>query len=243
MGKLVAIIESKSYQVNEESNKNIIADLEVSVESGQIAGLVGASGIGKTTVLRILASLETFVGVVRCNSKDVRKPSRSVGLVFQDDRLFPWMTVYENLAFAANSKFLKADCNKALSLVDLKDVNDLYPHQLSGGMAKRVAIARSLVVRPDYLLLDEPFSGLDYVAKEKIRHNLRTIAKSENIGIVISSHDIEDIALLSDKILVMGGSPATTIKEIIVGLNEHREVTDREVIKLQREIYTLIKAI
>lgn len=243
MGKLAAIIEDKSYEVNGQSTKKIIKDMEISVESGQIAGLVGASGIGKTTVLRILARLEAFTGVVQCNSKDVEEPGRSVGLVFQDDRLFPWMTVYENLEFAADTKFHNNDCEEALSLVDLNDVADLYPHQLSGGMAKRVAIARSLVVRPDYLLLDEPFSGLDYVAKEKIRDNLRSISKSEKIGIIISSHDIEDIALLSDKVLVMGGSPATIIKEFIVGLSQDRKVTDSEVIKVQRQIYSLIKAL
>lgn len=193
-------------------NTNIINGLSLTVKSGDICGLIGPSGIGKTTLLRIICGLEIPTsGTIKINSTLVNcdniytpPEKRNVGLVFQDFGLFPHLTVEKNIAFGLHryKKAQKKDIiDKMLSLVNLKAHKKDYPYQLSGGQQQRVALARSLAPSPSLLLLDEPFSNLDSALKSKIRTEIKEIIKKSQTTCILSTHDKEDIEKICDSVI------------------------------------------
>lgn len=197
--------------------KNVINDVSLVIDSGSFTTLLGASGCGKTTLLRMIAGLETpdtgeiYFGdkCVFSSEKKINIPpeKRGLGFVFQDFALWPHMTVYENVAFglraANNTENLDSKVKEALRAVQLGDFEKRYPHQLSGGQQQRVAFARAIVIEPECILFDEPLSALDALLREEMRTELKELMTKLKITAVFVTHDQTEAMSMSDKIAVM----------------------------------------
>jgi sulfonate transport system ATP-binding protein len=231
-----------SKRFNDDAAPPVLDRIDLSIASGEFVSIVGASGCGKSTLLRLIAGLDgSHEGEIEFDGKRVVTTDLSRGIVFQDHRLFPWLDVAQNVAVALrNAPLSKAEKARAVAehveLVGLKGYERHYPHQLSGGMAQRVAIARGLVNRPRLLLLDEPFGALDALTRSRLQLELQRIWERERITMVLVTHDVEEAVLLSDRIVVMQARPGRIGEVIDVGLARPRKVGDREVAGLRDDI-------
>ena len=193
----------------------VINDFSFSMEKGEIVGILGQSGSGKSTILRLIAGLELpMKGIIKIASKIVVSESvfihpeeRGVGMVFQDYALFPHMSVKDNILFGLsrmprNERMQRL--NEMLELVQMEKFEKRFPHELSGGQQQRIALARALAPKPNVLLMDEPFSNLDADLKESIREELGVILKKANISCIMVTHDRNDVEAICDYSLVLG---------------------------------------
>jgi len=221
-------------------------DIDLTIAPGSFVTIVGASGCGKSTLLRIIAGLDKpDRGTVTHDGAAVTQPSLERGLVFQDPRLFPWLTLQENVEVAlvnsALSRAARADAvRQHIALVGLAGFERAYPHQLSGGMAHRAAIARGLVNRPDLLLLDEPFGALDALTRVRLQTELEAIWDREAATMVLVTHDVEEAVVLGDRVVVMSPRPGR-IREIVdVHAARPRDRQDPELVRLRGYILGLL---
>jgi iron(III) transport system ATP-binding protein len=206
------------------AGRRVVSDVSLSVAAGQVTCLLGPSGCGKSTTLRIIAGVEKAdAGVILINGRPVAGPGlhlppemRGVGLMFQDFALFPHLTVAANIAFGltGDRSAKAARAGELLERVNLSGFGDKHPHQLSGGEQQRVALARALAPRPQVMLMDEPFSGLDNRLRDGIRDSTLDILKEEGAGVVLVTHEpdeamrmADEIALMRDGRIVQGGAP------------------------------------
>lgn len=199
MGNIIEIEKlSKKYK-NENGYVDALVDINLNIKQGEYLSIIGSSGCGKSTLLKIIAGLETeYEGSAKFNGTDIIKPSRERGVIFQDHRLLPWMTVAENIRFSLpdNEKDKEQLIKENIELVGLKGFENVYPKQLSGGMAQRVSIARALANRPKILLLDEPFGALDAITKINMQEEILKIWEREKITMIIVTHDIDEAIYL-----------------------------------------------
>jgi len=210
-------------------------DLNLTVAQGEIVSLVGTSGCGKSTLLRIISGLEyPTVGEVFIDDEAIHSSHPKIGLIFQEPRLMPWLTVRENVEFGLdtlpNVKFNRLErrdlVDRILERVSLTEFANTLPRQLSGGMAQRVAIARALVTKPSILLLDEPFSALDAFIRMKLQDHLLSIWDYDRPTLILVTHDIEEALVLSDRVIVLRGNPGHIHQEFIIDLPRPRKRTD-----------------
>ncbi|WP_430436552.1 ABC transporter ATP-binding protein [Oceanibaculum nanhaiense] len=205
-------------------------DVDLAIDQSEIVSLVGTSGCGKSTLLRILSGLESAShGRVAIDGDAVSGPHPEIGMVFQEARLMPWLTVADNVRFALNGEDKPSQDRKiadVLAKVGLADFAQAYPRQLSGGMAQRVAIARALVRRPSILLLDEPFSALDSFTRLQLQDHLLELWREERFTMVFVTHDVEEAVALSDRIVVMRGNPGHIHAEFALDLPRPRARTE-----------------
>ena len=221
INKILSVSDlSKSYYSIKDEVK-VLNNISFDVYSGDFIGIVGPSGCGKSSILNILGGLDNYyVGDVRY-SGEVK-----IGYMFQSDALFNWLTVYENaiMGLKISKKLTKANIeyvNKLLSKYDLASYRNKYPYELSGGMKQRLALIRTLAIHPDILLLDEPYSALDYQTRIKVCNDVYNIIKEENKTIIIVTHDISEAISMCNKIIVLSGRPSY-VKDIIdVKLNNN----------------------
>lgn len=192
-----------------------LEDINVEIEEGEFVCLLGPSGCGKTTLLRIIAGLEKptegRIYLKGRDATDFHPSKRNFGIVFQSYALFPNMTVGQNVAFGLKGKGLKKDeiqlkVLDALEKVNMKNQIKKYPGQLSGGQQQRIALARALVLSPDFLLLDEPLSALDAKVRQKVRKEIKNIQTSLGITTIMVTHDQEEALTMADKIVVMNNA-------------------------------------
>lgn len=199
------------YKSSKEDN---IKNFNIEINKGEIVSILGQSGSGKSTVLRIIAGLENAYkgkitiaeNVVYGEKTFVEPEKRGVGMVFQDYALFPHMNVAQNIMFGLrkmDKRQKEQRMIEMLKLVNLEEYKDKYPYELSGGQQQRIAIARALAPRPSILLLDEPFSNLDAHLQKKIRTELKEIIQKANITSIFVTHDKEDAKALADKVVVL----------------------------------------
>ena len=207
-----------------------LAEIDLAVDRGEITGIVGTSGCGKSTLLRIVGGLETpSSGSVVLDGVAVAGPRPEVGLVFQEPRLMPWLSVRANVEFALNRRpraQRRPLAEAALARVDLGAVAAALPQQLSGGMAQRAAIARALVARPEVLLLDEPFSALDAFTRFALQDHLMEIWRADQPTMLFVTHDIEEALVLSDRVVVMRAKPGRVHAQYRIDLPRPRRRTE-----------------
>jgi sulfonate transport system ATP-binding protein len=213
---------------------------DLSVGEHEIVSLVGTSGCGKSTLLRILSGLDhASGGAVTIGGVPVTGPNPDIAMVFQEPRLMPWLTVRENVRLALldlprqEQDQLIAD---VLAQVGLDRAAELLPRQLSGGMAQRVSIARALARHPKILLLDEPFSALDSFTRQKLQEHLLELWERARFTMVFVTHDLEEAAVLSDRIAVLRGHPGRLAKIVEVDLPRPRERSAEALQEIKREI-------
>lgn len=210
-------------------------NVEFEARRGELLAIIGRSGCGKSTLLHIIAGLmRPASGRVLLDGVAVDKPSPRWVMMFQAPHLFPWMRVSQNagigLHFAGwDEKKKQERVAEVLRLVDLQDYADNNVQDLSGGQQQRVALARSLVMEPELLLLDEPFSALDAFTRAALQRDVRAIARRIGINLVIVTHDIDEAVLMADRALIMAGSPGRIYDEIIIDLPDPRERQDPRV--------------
>ena len=213
----------------------VLGDISLDISRGEFLAVVGPSGCGKTTLLNL------------CSGFD--KPSRGtvtllgrVRMVYQQDGLFPWQTVSENIALGfrhiADDAGRKDQLREMISLIGLDGFENHYPHQLSGGMRQRVELARALAGESDTLLLDEPFSSLDYLTRLRMRGELARMLRERPRTVVLVTHDIEEAAQLADRVVVLTERPARISCEITLRIPRPRLLTHPEVVDAVRQILT-----
>ncbi|SEK24234.1 sulfonate transport system ATP-binding protein [Roseateles sp. YR242] len=225
------------------SREPVLADIAFQLAAGELVGLVGASGCGKSTLLRIVAGLDPdYDGQVLLNGRRQRGPSRDIGVVFQEPRLFPWLTVAENVAFDLGQGRDEAWANTLLAEVGLKGLENALPKQLSGGQAQRVAIARALYTRPRLLLLDEPFSALDAFTRMKLQDLVLSLAQAHQAGLLLVTHDVEEAVLLSDRVFVLGAAPGRVLRELTVPLRHPRQRGSAAVADLRADLLRTLES-
>ena len=209
-----------------------VEDISFTVAPGEFVVLIGANGTGKSTLLRLLAGLlEPAMGSVTIGGGPVTGPDPRVGFVFQEPRLLPWRSVVENVAFplelAGWTRVQReARAREALRLVGLRDVDADRPHLLSGGMRQRAAIARALALEPAVLLLDEPFSALDALTRERFNVQLQAVWRETGTSIVLVTHAIPEAIFLADRILVLAGRPGRIVGDVPDPLAHPRGLDD-----------------
>lgn len=219
---------TKSFVINGRSHA-VFSRVDLNIAPGEFVVIVGESGSGKTTLLRIVAGLETAdMGSVTVNGERVSGVSGKRGMVFQEPRLLPWLTVRQNVNIGLELRRLPRPAidrrvDEFLALVGLREFASAYPRQLSGGMAQRVGIARALVTNPEVLLLDEPLGALDAMTRMRMQCELERIWSEQNVTMIMVTHDIEEAVYLADKIVVMSGGGANIGEVIEVALPRPRD--------------------
>lgn len=218
----------------------VLNDINLTVSPGEFISIIGSSGCGKTTFLRLVVGLEKdYEGDILLDGKRLNGPDRNRGVVFQDHRLLPWLTIEKNVGLGlknAKDDAARRTVQEHIELVGLKGFEKHYPHQLSGGMSQRAAIARALVNRPEILLLDEPLGALDALTRMYMHQELERIWKQEGITMIMITHDVEEAIFLSDKIVVMSSRPGTIRKIIPVPLARPRDRASYDFIRIKEEV-------
>ncbi|WP_295846949.1 ABC transporter ATP-binding protein [Tardiphaga sp.] len=216
--------------------------VNLTIRKGEFICLLGASGCGKSTLLRILAGFEKATkGTVAMYGFPVDRPGPDRGMVFQDYALFPWLTVRENIGFGPKhrgiaSKMVAELTEKFMKMVGLSAFADRYPHQLSGGMKQRVAIARVLTNDTDMLLMDEPFGALDALTRGKLQEELVDIWRSTGLTVIFVTHSVEEAVMLADRVIVMTAGPGRIDCAIDIDLARPRDVASPEFNILRRDV-------
>jgi NitT/TauT family transport system ATP-binding protein len=222
----------------------VLSGLSLRVDPGEFVCIVGPSGAGKTTLLRCLSGLmRPTSGAIRYGDRTVTEPLADIAVVFQDYRgsLMPWLKVRDNVAFPLEGVGVKRDvrrrrADEALASVGLHGVGDKYPWQLSGGMQQRVAIARGLAYEAPVLLMDEPFGSVDAQARFELEDLVLSLRKQLRISIIVVTHDIDEAVYLGDRVVVLGGRPATVVDNLTVDLGPDRDQIQTRALPLFAEL-------
>jgi NitT/TauT family transport system ATP-binding protein len=241
----------KSFPKPDGAELLVLEGMNLELQAGQIVGLLGRSGSGKSTLLRLIAGLaEPTAGQVVYLGKPVSGPAAGIAMVFQSFALFPWLTVFENVALGLEAQRMpRAEIRQrslaAIDLIGLDGFESAYPRELSGGMRQRVGFARALVVHPNILLMDEPFSALDVLTAETLRTDFLDLWSEGRMpikGVILVTHNIEEAVLMCDRILVFGSNPGRILSEIKVSLPQPRNRLDPSFRELVERIYVEMTA-
>ena len=220
-----------------------VEDINLQVKEGEFLVLVGPSGCGKSTLLSLLAGLEQVdEGSIKLDGADVVEPGRDRLVMFQQDALFPWLDALENVLFGLRLKPGLTDAERTeaaryyLDLVGLADKEKAHPHELSGGMRQRVALARSLAPNPRVLLMDEPFSALDALTREQLYGDLQEIFTKRKKTIVLVTHNIREAVCLGDRVVLFSPNPGRVQQVFDVNLPRPRRLNDPSLANLAAEV-------
>jgi NitT/TauT family transport system ATP-binding protein len=220
-------IEGASVRFSDE--RDILADMSLTVRAGEFVTLLGASGCGKSTLLNLTAgTLRPRTGTVDFLGQRITSVNRNVGYVTQEDTMLPWLTLAANVGLPLRMRNIartevRERVMKLLTSFGLGNSATLYPAQLSGGMKKRGLLARALIYQSRLLLMDEPFAALDAQMRAQLQSELRRVAVETGIAVLFVTHDLEEAALLSDRVLVIGGVPGHVTEEVAISLGKVRD--------------------
>lgn len=200
-----------------------VVDVNINIKKNEIISIIGHSGCGKSTLLNMIAGLDAQTqGNIILNNKEIKGPGPERAVVFQNHSLLPWLSVYQNIEMAVkkvmpelSSSELRKRIEHFVSMVNLDHAKDKFPGEISGGMKQRVGIARALSIKPDVLLMDEPFGALDSLTRANLQEHLMRIQESVQNTVIIITHDIDEAVLLSDRVIMMTNGPSATIGEIL----------------------------
>ena len=240
---------TKSFQKPDGKDLLVIDHVNLTMYEGEIVALLGRSGSGKSTLLRMMGGLTSPTsGEILYRNTPIKKPMRGIAMVFQNFALMPWLTVLENVelgleALKISSKERRERALHAIDIIGMDGFESAYPKELSGGMKQRVGFARALVIQPDLLLMDEPFSALDVLTSESLRSDLLELWQDPDSpmkGIFYVTHNIEEAVLTADRILIFGANPGHIRGELKVPLTHPRNSQDPEVLKLIDDVYMMM---
>lgn len=237
---------SKSFDVRAGKQVAAISNLDIGIETGSFVALLGPSGCGKSTFLYMIAGfVEPSSGVLEIDGVPVKGPGANRGLVFQEYTLFPWRTIEANVRFGLDVAGVgraaaKERCRELIELVGLKGFEAAYPHELSGGMQQRTAIARALAYDPDILLMDEPFGALDAQTKRRLIDDVTRIWQATGKTIVFVTHSVEEAVLLADKVILFGARPSRVRAEFSIDMARPRSLSSPEFVRIQAEIMQML---
>lgn len=239
----------KSFKKDDVTDLLVLDNVNLELRKGEIVALLGRSGSGKSTLLRIIAGLiKPASGEVIYRGEPVTGPAKGIAMVFQSFALLPWLTVLQNVELGLEAQGVPRDERRqraieAIDTIGLDGFESAYPKELSGGMRQRVGFARSLVVRPDILLMDEPFSALDVLTAENLRTDLLDLWENKKTNtncILLVTHNIEEAAVLADRIIIFGSDPGYIRAELHVDLPHPRNETSQQFRQLVDKVYTLM---
>lgn len=250
---LIEVIDvQKSFKKGERQELQVLQDVNFRMNEGEIVAILGKSGSGKSTLLRTIAGLVApTAGKVMYRGKAVRGPVRGISMVFQNFALLPWLTVLQNVelgleALGVGSEERRERALKAIDTIGLDGFESALPKELSGGMRQRVGFARALVVNPDVLLMDEPFSALDVLTADNLKSDLLDLWQTKKTGIhgiLFVTHNIEEAALLADRIIIFNSNPGSIRAELKVTLQHPRSDLDPRFRNQVDRVYTLMTTV
>lgn len=240
---------SKSFSKPDGGTLLVLDDINLDIRAGEVVALLGRSGCGKSTLLRVIAGLVAPTsGVARYNGAELTGANPGTAMVFQNFALMPWLTVQKNVELGlAARKTAPAERGKrameAIDLIGLDGFESAYPKELSGGMRQRVGFARALVLQPDLLLMDEPFSALDVLTAENLRNELMTLWTGQDFptkAICLVTHNIEEAILLADRVIVLNSNPGRILAEFPIELERPRDRRSASFEALVDKVYELL---
>ena len=238
----------KSFLINGKQHLKVLDNINFTLHEGEIVALLGKSGSGKSTLLRIIAGLmNPSSGEVLYRGKKVSAPVPDISMVFQSFALMPWLTVSQNVELGLEARKIPVQerrqrAEKAIDMVGLDGFENAYPKELSGGMKQRVGFARALVLEPDVLLMDEPFSALDILTAENLREDLLELWEANDAmkGMLYVTHSIEEAVLTADRIIIFGSNPGFIRGELKIDIPHPRTSQDPHIADLIDEVYRMM---
>lgn len=235
MNNLLEMKNVSFFYQTKESEIKALDDINFSLEEKSFSSLVGPSGCGKTTILSLIAGLlSPSSGEILLDGEKVKQNDEKIGYMFQKDHLFEWRTIWQNVTLGLEINKLSKDEKKKEFALSLLKKYDLYnfinkkPRQLSGGMRQRVALIRTLVMEPALLLLDEPFSALDFQTRLKVCDDVYDIIKTEEKTALLVTHDISEALSMSDKVIILSSRPASVKEEVLLSFPQKSPLEKRE---------------
>ena len=236
---------SKTHRSPTGETLHVLQNVTLSIAAGELISLVGPSGCGKSTLLRLIAGLDSpDSGELWTGTSRITGPGAQRGLVFQDPNLFPWLNVRRNVQMALAARGLlherRAQVDEFLTLVGLEAFAKAYPHQLSGGMAQRAALARALINHPTILLLDEPLGALDAFTRMRMQDEILRLWQSRGTTMLLVTHDIDEAIYMSDRIIIMTPRPGRIEQSISVRLSRPRNRSSAAFLSLRSNILELL---
>ena len=240
MNNLIFENVSKSFlRTDSDGLTHALTDINMTIEDGEFVCIVGPSGCGKSTLLRLIAGLIVpTTGSITLSGKKVEGTDSDRGMVFQKPTLFPWLTVGENVGFSANLKKQnnEKEVDSLLEKVGLMEFKNSYPHQLSGGMAQRVSLIRTMINKPNVFLLDEPLGALDAFTRMNMQDELIKLWQENKHIMIMVTHDVDEAIYLSNKVVIMEPRPGRIKKILDIDLDYPRNRTSKEFTDYRNEI-------
>lgn len=237
---------SKSFaRVETNDITNALENIDLELHKGEFISLVGTSGCGKSTMLRLIAGLITpTYGRLTVNGEEITGPSPDRGMVFQQPTLFPWQTVEQNLSFSFRMRNTynenKDKVERILKVIGLESFRGDYPAQLSGGMAQRVALARTLICSPEILLLDEPLGALDAFTRMNMQDEILSMWRENRQLVVMVTHDVDEAIYMGTKVVVMDAHPGRVKAEIPIELDYPRNRSSSQFVEYRNQILEML---
>lgn len=245
-------IEKLSFNyAGQGGRNNVIDQLDLKIYNQEFLSIVGASGCGKSTLLNIIAGLlPPKSGAIYMEGRPITAPGPDRTMVFQDDAVFPWYSVQDNVSYGIKDTIKdkharKREVEGTLKLVGLSENANLFPRQLSGGMRKRVDVARAIITKPQILLMDEPFAALDVMTKQNLQEEFLKIWNEAKMTVIFVTHDLEEALYMADRVVVMSSHPGRISKIVDVPFGRPRDKdlkTTGEFAKLRRELSHIFDA-
>ena len=240
---------NKTFSDNKSAETvQVLNDINYHVQDGRFVSIVGPSGCGKTTLLRIIAGLEeSSGGNLLLNGREISNDVNRIGLVFQEYALFPWRTTLQNIELGLEIMDVPKEERRSAAMnyirsFGLTDFENRYPHELSGGMQQRVAIARTLITDPKVVLMDEPFGSLDSQTRNNLQGFLLSLWQKKKVSIIFVTHNVDEAVFLSDEVLVFSKRPARIVAQFDISSPRPRERTSTECNQMRKMILDALKA-